>query len=775
MMLLHGFGQRQPEWPSQVLDLLLGENQGRDFSLVVRAQKIIAPALDYQRIRDVGGEHHVAARQQRLDIAEPTVLKQEREVLHQHLDAANIHAPEEHGIFAHRFIPARQNHTFGGSFCNPKIARIKNMPMHLPFGSWPSSITAQDVAAGTKPLGGACFFKDRVIVQEGRPAEGGRITLVEYGTDGQHGKELVNAPYNVRSRVHEYGGSSWMLDESGAGKIIFSNFADQRVYTVGIGEHQPAPLTPASTVEGDPQLRFAEFTRGPEGSILAIMEDLRGEPVRHIVQIPLDGSVARELSNIRILSEPARFVAAPRLSPNGQKLSWISWEHPNMPWDSTYLHLAGFSETGVLESEVIAGGAEESVMQPEWLDDDRLAFISDASGWWNPYVYQNGSSRTTRLVDRPAEFAGPLWQVGTSWYLVENQHTLLCSYGTGTTSLARVHSDTGGLDDLELPFTRVRPFAVNDDWLLAGTSSMTHGEEITLINLESLEHHAVTRSMENLPEAGMLPSVEEFQCKNLAGQSVHALLYRPAQDGMAGMDGELPPFVTFVHGGPTSQASATLSAAVAYYTSRGIGVVDVNYGGSTGYGREYRNRLRGAWGVVDVSDTVAVIHALVGQKIADPARIGIEGGSAGGWTVLCALTFSDVFTAGISRYGVSDLVGLVQDTHDFESQYMFSLVGPYPQAADLYEKRAPINHVSKISCPVLLLQGDEDKVVPPAQSQVVADALAERGIAHAYILFEGEQHGFRKSENIVRALESSLAFYSQIFDFEADVPAIELS
>lgn len=649
------------------------------------------------------------------------------------------------------------------------------MPMHLPFGSWPSSITAQDVAAGTKPLGGACFYQDHVIVQEGRPAEGGRIALVEYGTGGQQGKELIPAPYNVRSRVHEYGGSSWKLIDEGTGQIIFANFADQRVYTVNLGQGEPTPVTPESTVEGDPKLRFAEFTRGPEGSVLAIMEDLRGEPVRHIVQIPLDGSAAHDAANIRILSEAARFVAAPRLNPGGNKLSWISWEHPNMPWDSTFLHLAEFTDTGILTGKIIAGGAEESVMQPEWLDDDRLAFISDASGWWNPYVYQDESSRTTRLVDRSAEFAGPLWQVGTSWYLVENPHTVLCSYGTGTTSLARVHSDTGGLDDLDLPFTRVRPFAIHNDWLLAGTSSMTHGEEITLINLETLEHHAVTRSISDLPDPAMLPSVEEFECKNLAGQSVHALLYRPAQAGYAGLEDELPPFVTFVHGGPTSQASATLSATVAYYTSRGIGVVDVNYGGSTGYGREYRNRLRGAWGVVDVSDTVAVINALIAQKIADPARIGIEGGSAGGWTVLCALTFSDVFTAGISRYGVSDLVGLVQDTHDFESQYMFSLVGPYPEAADLYEKRAPINHVSKISCPVLLLQGDEDKVVPPAQSQVVADALAERGIAHAYILFEGEQHGFRKSENIVRALESSLAFYAQIFDFETDVPAIELS
>lgn len=651
------------------------------------------------------------------------------------------------------------------------------MPTNMPFGSWPSTITAQDVAAGTKPLGGACFFQDSVIVQEGRPAEGGRITLVAYPLDSaQSPRELIHAPYNVRSRVHEYGGASWkLIGEAESAALLFSNFSDQRVYLQPVATENPMALTPQVMHEGDPALRFAEFAEGPEGTVLAIMEDLRAEPVRHIVQIPLDGRAAEDLTQVRVLSAPARFVAAPRLNSTGEMLSWISWEHPNMPWDGTELHLAPFTETGVLKDTIIAGAKDISIMQPEWVDADRLAFISDQSGWWNPYLYQVSSSRTTRLVDRHAEFAGPLWQVGTGWYLVENGHSLLCSYGTGTTKLARVHAGTGGLEDLNLPFTRVRPLALRDGWLLAGTSSMLGGEQVTLVNLETLEHRTVTGSISPLPDPAMLPEVEEFECTNEAGQALHALLYRPRQDGYAGLPGERAPFVTMVHGGPTSQAAATLSATVAYYTSRGIGVVDVNYGGSTGYGRAYRNRLRGNWGVVDVADTVAVIKALVAREIADPARIGIEGGSAGGWTVLCALTFSNVFTAGISRYGVSDLVGLVQDTHDFESQYMFSLVGPYPEAADLYEKRAPINHVSKISCPVLLLQGDEDKVVPPAQSQVVADALAARGIAHAYLLFPGEQHGFRQSHNIVTALESSLAFYAQIFGFDTDVPAIELS
>lgn len=602
------------------------------------------------------------------------------------------------------------------------------------------------------------------------------MTLVEYERHGTGvGRPLIAAPYNVRSRVHEYGGASWLLLAGDVPAVVFANFADQRVYLQVLGSDTPRAITPSSMVDGDPTLRFAEFVAGPQGRVLAIMEDLRAEPVRHIVEIPLDGSASEELNALRVLTAPARFVAGARLSPNGEQLAWISWEHPNMPWDGTELHLAEYSPQGVLQDTVIAGDTETSVMQPEWADDDRLAFISDASGWWNPYTYQLSSGRIVRLADRPAEFAGPLWQVGTSWYLTENAQTLLCSYGTGQTKLARVHVTTGGLADIDLPFSRVSPLDLDGEWLLARTSSLTRGEEISLINVDTLESRPITRSIAELPDPAMLPEVEEFECVNEAGQAVHALLYKPRQEGYAGNEDELPPYVTFVHGGPTSQATATLSASIAYYTSRGIGVVDVNYGGSAGYGRNYRNRLRGAWGVVDVADTVAVIKALISRGLADPKRIGIEGGSAGGWTVLCALTFSDVFTAGISRYGVSDLVGLVQDTHDFESQYMFSLVGPYPEAADLYEKRAPINHVEKISCPVLLLQGDEDKVVPPAQSQVVADALAQRGIPHAYILFAGEQHGFRQSQNIVKALESSLAFYAQIFDFATDVPAIELN
>ncbi|MCW4467094.1 prolyl oligopeptidase family serine peptidase [Glutamicibacter sp. MNS18] len=651
------------------------------------------------------------------------------------------------------------------------------MPTRLDYGSWPSLISAADVAAGTKPLGGADFLESTVIIQQARPEQGGRITLWQVDLhSGEPLRELVPEPFNVRSRVHEYGGASWILVDRPQPQIIFANFTDQRLYALGLDGGPPRALTPDSLQDTNPLLRFAELVPGiTDGQILAIMEDNTDEPVRRIVSIPLDGSAATNPEFITKLTPAARFVAAPRLSPNREKLCWISWDHPNMPWDGTELHLASVTAHGLDRIGTIAGGSDVSVMQPEWLDDRRLVFISDESGWWNPQVFDLDTGRGHQLVDMTAEFAGPLWQAGSTWYLVESSRSLLMSYGTGLTGLARVSADGGELQPLELPYTRIRPLQLRGSQLLAATSSMRDGEEITLIDLDTLHARSMARAIEHLPPADELPEVEELRCLNADGQEVHALLYRPHNNGYAGPDGALPPYITMVHGGPTAQAAATLTASVAYYTSRGIGVVDVNYGGSSGYGREYRNRLRGQWGVVDVQDTVAVIDALIARGIADPERIGIEGGSAGGWTVLCALTFSDRFRAGISRYGVSDLVSLVSDTHDFESRYMFSLVGPYPEAAELYAQRAPINHLEKLDCPVLVLQGDEDKVVPPAQSEVVVNELARRGIPHAYILFEGEQHGFRKEANIVRALESSLAFYAQVFGFAAGVAELELA
>ncbi|WP_417218256.1 prolyl oligopeptidase family serine peptidase [Arthrobacter sp.] len=660
------------------------------------------------------------------------------------------------------------------------------MTTRAPFGSWPSPITAASLVASSTPVGSPRFVGDSIWWLEGRPAEGGRFTVV---ADGEAHRELVPAPYNVRSRVHEYGGAAWAPVDDGAGdRLVFANFADQRVYLHtgdGLG-----PLTPASVPAGepgaDPQLRFAEFTASRrDGEVLAVCEDHTGAaPERYIVAIPLDGSAAADAAALRRVTPPSRFVAYPRVSPDGMHLAWISWEHPQMPWDGTVLHVGDLDDTGMVgRVRDVAGSTTESVLQPEWLDATTLAFISDRTGWWNLYAQDLDADGTRALCQRAEEFAEPLWQIGTTWYRVLDDGRILTAHGTHGMALGLLDPDTGALRDLDLPLTHALPSGVR-----AGTGSpgaglqvltlsqdTTEGAGIRLVDVDTGTIHTVRRSLAELPAAGALPVGRAMDFPGDGGAVVHANVYAPALAGLDGPEGELPPFVAFVHGGPTGQARIGLSLNIAYYTSRGIGVVDVNYAGSSGFGRAYRDRLAGQWGVADVADTVAVMRGLVDAGIADPQRLAIEGGSAGGWTTLACLTDTDTFAAGISRYGVADLEALVADTHDFEAHYMESLVGPWPEARELYAERAPINHVDRLDCPVLLLQGDEDRVVPPNQSRKFADALAAKGIEHAYVLFAGEQHGFRKAANIVRAQELSLAFYAHVFGFTADVPPIELT
>lgn len=654
------------------------------------------------------------------------------------------------------------------------------MTTRAPYGSWPSPISAESSTAGTTPVGGGAFVDDQIWWLEGRPADGGRMTVVSRGRDTDEApRELVHAPYNVRSRVNEYGGSAWLAVAPGGNRsLVFANFADQRAYLQDPAGSEPLPLTPESLVDGEPQLRFAEFIPGThDGEVLAICEDHRAELVRYIVAIPLDGSAGSDAALLRRVTPASRFVAAPRLNPAATRITWISWEHPNMPWDGTELHVAELDADGSAGAKTtLAGGLEESVLQPEWLSDSELVFISDRSGWWNLYAMDvTAESEARALCPRAEEFAGPLWQVGTCWYKVLDSRTLLVSYGTHRSALGRLDLDSGTLTEMDLPFSRVAPCDVADGLALVSATSLIEGDGLRVINLstEAVENLSLCES--NLPPFSTLPIPQAVEVANLDGEPVYAQVYEPKLGTYTGMEGELPPYVAFIHGGPTSQAQARLSLGIAYYTSRGIGVVDINHGGSTGYGRKFRNRLRGQWGVVDVADTIAVMNGLVDAGKADPERLAIEGGSAGGWTTLACLTNSDIFAAGISRYGVSDLAALVEDTHDFESHYMESLVGPWPEARELYAQRAPINHVDQLNCPVLLLQGDEDKVVPPAQSQLVADALAAKGIPHAYVVFQGEQHGFRRRENIIRDRELSLAFYAKVFGFTADVPPIELS
>ncbi|WP_259558242.1 S9 family peptidase [Brachybacterium sillae] len=534
---------------------------------------------------------------------------------------------------------------------------------------------------------------------------------------------------------------------------------------------------------------------------------------RYLVAIPLDGSAAQDPARLRQITPSARFTAAARLSPDGRLLAWITWEHPRMPWDGTELHVAPMEDPDgdgpvAVAGQVIAGGESVSVLQPEWVDEDRLILVSDESGWWNPWLWMDGMGLRP-VLQQDEEFAGPLWSIGTTWMHVLDTDRVLVQHGRAQQRLGVLDLRTARIADLDQPLTSLSAVAVGPRGsgshggpvgsvgpVGPGGAAGSGGRALAILGASPTRFPALLRgrlvtdaqgahwrdervvrsSRTDTPDPAALPVVEELQVTTADGRVIHAVLHRPRLQGVEGPAGELPPFVAFVHGGPTSQAPLALNLAAALYTSRGIGVVDVNYGGSTGYGRAYRERLTGQWGVVDVADTVAVMEHLVAEGIADGRRLAIEGGSAGGWTTLACLTRTDTFAAGISRYGVADLEGLRRDTHDFESRYLEGLVGPWPEAAALYEERAPLHQVEGLSAPVLLLQGDEDRVVPPAQSEVFRDALAAKGIPHAYVLYAGEQHGFRRAETIHAATEASLSFYGQVLGFEVPgVPRLELT
>ncbi|MCH8571674.1 prolyl oligopeptidase family serine peptidase [Nesterenkonia sp. AY15] len=730
----------------------------------------------------------------------------------------------------------------------------------LPYGSWPSSISAEQLAVGGNRLGSPQWVGEQLWWTEALAAEGGRQTIVRTDADPlsaartdddaarptqqthPHTVTVLPAPFNARSRVHEYGGSSWIAlpagtpaatappegarqdqGASGAPLVLFVNFTDQRVYAfVEGGTPQPiSPVGPEVTSAGGPSLRWAQPTAVSLADGTVEMwwvceehldgDDATGAPLveRSIAALPLDGSAAEDQRALRRVTPASRFVAHPQLSPDGTQLAWISWEHPQMPWDGTALHVGRVAGGIVVDDHVLDGGPEVSVLQPQWRRDGELIYLSDRSGWWNPWTVQTVETGTqtgqtgpqtdaqTRTQGGPAaietprqllvdeqEYAGPLWQLGQRWVTLIDADHALCIHGTATDSLGVLDLRAGTVVPLELPHTSIAGVSLRQDGALAIHGAST--TEFSAISVGPLvvsdgrwrvDRPGVVRSSrDDAPDPALLPAPEPITVQDDSGQEIHAVLYRPRQDGFAAPAGELPPFIAQVHGGPTGQAAVGLSLAIAYYTSRGIGVVDINYGGSTGFGRAYRDRLKGRWGVVDVADTVAVMEHLVAEGIADPRRLGIEGGSAGGWTTLACLTRTETFAAGVSSFGVADLVALAEDTHDFESRYLDGLVGPYPEAAEIYRERAPLNHVDSLSCPVLLLQGDEDPIVPPNQAEMFRDALAAKSIPHAYLLFAGEQHGFRKAENIITSFEASLSFYGQIFSFEPEgIPHLELS
>jgi dipeptidyl aminopeptidase/acylaminoacyl peptidase len=643
-----------------------------------------------------------------------------------------------------------------------------------PYGSWPSPIDAADVARTSLHFDTVAFGSDGAVWwDEPRPADNGRVTVVRRAPDGTV-RDRLPSPYGARTRVHEYGGGAWTLVGE---TLVFANWTDQRLYRLDEGADDPLPLTPEpATPQGD---RYAALLAAAgRGEVWCVRERETTEgAVRELVAVPLDGSAGQDAGAVRVLRRDGHFLAHPTLSPDGRHLAWLTWDHPLMPWDGTRLRVAAVRADGTLaEPTTLLGGPDESVFQPEWADSGRLYAVSDRTGWWNLYALDVDGGTPRALHRAEQEFGVPQWTLGMRTYALLGDGRLAVLHGSASWRLGVLDPATGALADLPLPYTAWRPsIAARGGSVVAVAGSATTPDSVVLVDVAT-ETASVLRQAGETPPAGYLPQGEPVAVPGPGGRTVHATVYPPANPDVLAPDGELPPYVLFVHGGPTDKAWGGLRLVRAYFTSRGIGVAEVDYSGSASYGRAYRERLRGAWGVADVEDCVAVARALAAEGIADPARIGIRGGSAGGWTTLVALTSSQVFAAGTSLFGVADLRTFAVDTHDFESRYLDGLVGPLPAAENLYRERSPLSRLDGLSCPVLLLQGSEDRIVPPSQAEMFAAALRERDIPHAYLLFEGEQHGFRRAQNVIAALEAELSFYGQVLGFDPPgVPRLALA
>lgn len=622
-----------------------------------------------------------------------------------------------------------------------------------PFGSWRSPITSDLIVAETVSLGEVELDGSDIYWCEGRSAEGGRSVVVRRQADGTT-LEMTPAPWNVRTRVHEYGGGAYWVRE---GTLYFSSFADDRLYRVRAGSDPEAVTQPGPW-------RYADgVIDARHERIICVREDHSDpseEPVNAVVGIDLTSG------DQSVLISGNDFYSTPRLSSDGTRLAWLTWNHPNLPWDGCELHLAKLEDNGAIgKSTLIAGGQAESIFQPEWSADGSLYFVSDRSGWWNLYRWRNGS--TEAITQMEAEFGRPQWVFGLSTYSFAGPHTIVASFSqNGMDNLACIDVETKGLRVFDLPYCEITDVhSTEDDVVFVGGTGRDTPALIRL-QIENGVPEVLRRSSNVELDERFLSVGEPIEFPTEGGRTAHAFFYPPVNADYRAPDGELPPLIVRSHGGPTGATSATLRLHTQYWTSRGFAILDVNYGGSSGYGRAYRQRLEGQWGVVDLDDCVNGARYLAGQKRVDAERLIITGGSAGGYTTLCAITFRDTFAAGTSYYGIGDLESFVGDTHKFESRYLERLVGPYPERRDIYQERSPIRFADRIRCPVLLFQGVDDKVVPPNQAETMLAALRERNIPCAYIPFEGEGHGFRRADSIKRSLDAELDFYSRVLRFE---------
>ncbi|HAK51269.1 MAG TPA: peptidase [Gammaproteobacteria bacterium] len=616
------------------------------------------------------------------------------------------------------------------------------------YGAWRSPITGDAIVAESIGLGGVSFHKGNLYWTESRPTEGGRNVMVERTPDSNE-RDINPAPYNIRTRVHEYGGGASLLEDD---TLYFINFTDQQVYRQILADDTPTKLTDA------PGLRFANGSMDTQRSrIIYVIEDHTGdgEAQNYLGAVSLtDGSIIK-------LTEGHDFYSSPTLSPKGNQLSWLTWDHPDMPWDETKLWQANIDQSGNLDQpELIAGGDRQSVQQPRYSPDGRLFYVSDVGGWWN-LCGPDGC-----VCEKEAEFGGAHWSFGLCNYQFADDNTIICVYSESNLSqLATLDLTNGELSVIEQDDTDIGGIHLDEGQLCYIGASPMQVSAAKVRDLDT-EHTATIKQSASLKvDQGYLSHPEAIQFPAIDDETAHAFFYPPTNRDFEAPEGELPPLLVFMHGGPTSSTHSALSLRTQYWTSRGFAILDINYRGSTGYGRAYRDKLLMNWGIVDVEDTVHGVKFLVDQGLVDGEKTAIRGGSAGGFTVLAALTFEDTFKAGASLYGIGDLETLARDTHKFESRYLDSLIGPYPEEIERYKKRSPINHTEQLTGAVIFFQGLEDNVVPPNQAEAMVDALDKKGLPCAYVPFEGEQHGFRRAENIKRSLELELYFYGCVFGF----------
>lgn len=625
------------------------------------------------------------------------------------------------------------------------------MPTLAPYGAWRSPITAETLLAGTVGLSEVRAVGDSLYWLESRPQEQGRTVLVRRRADGGE-EDLTPAPFNARSRVHEYGGGAYLATFD---QVFFSHYGDNRIYTLW---PEPRPLTP----EGN--YRFSDFALDGAGKLLiAVCEDhsSEGEPENFLAAIDL------KTGDLSKLASGADFYSSPRLSPDGAQLAWLQWNHPHLPWDQTELWLGDLAPDGELANRrCVAGqGEPEAINEPRWAPGGELFYVGEDQNWWNLFRYLETGAEPVYPLE--AEFTYPHWIFGLSSYVFLDHQTLFCAYNqAGSWRLARLNLASRDFKPLDLPYSAYSSLTTDGRQVYFLASSPT--ETSQLCALDPVTGHAEVLKRSGAPDLDpryfSRPQALSFTSED--GEMAYAWYYPPHNPDYQAPAGTLPPLLVKSHGGPTAQASNTLSLKVQYWTSRGFGYLDVDYRGSTGYGRAYRERLAGAWGVVDVADCVAGARYLVSQGRVNPRQLAISGGSAGGYTTLAALTFYDVFQAGASHYGVGDLTALARDTHKFEARYLDKLIGPYPEAAELYRQRSPLFQTERLACPVIFFQGLEDKVVPPNQAETMVKALQGKGIPAVYVAFPEEGHGFRRAENIKAALEGEFKFYAEIFGFQ---------